>query len=168
MKTVIKYARKAIDFPTDYEARSNLMWSSTVALNHLLTVGKGGGWSVHPIEHVVSAFYDITHGVGLAIITPQWMRYVLSQSTVDRFVRYANEVWGINGSDKMAVAKEAIDETERFFKSLDIPMTLYDAGITDDRIHEMALESYRTNNEFKRAYVKLSVEDIENILTMCK
>ena len=68
----------------------------------------------------------------------------------------------------MAVAKEAIDETERFFKSLDIPMTLYDAGITDDRIHEMALESYRTNNEFKRAYVKLSVEDIENILTMCK
>ena len=96
------------------------------------------------------------------------MRYVLSQSTVDRFVRYANEVWGINGSDKMAVANEAIDETERFFKSLDIPMTLYDAGITDDRIHEMALESYRTNNEFKRAYVKLSVEDIENILTMCK
>ena len=168
MKTVIKYARKAIDFPTDYEARSNLMWSSTVALNHLLTVGKGGGWSVHPIEHVVSAFYDITHGVGLAIITPQWMRYVLSQSTVDRFVRYANEVWGIHGSDKMAVAHEAIDETERFFKSLDIPMTLYDAGITDDRIHEMALESYRTNNEFKRAYVKLSVEDIENILTMCK
>lgn len=168
MKTVIKYARKAIDFPTDYEARSNLMWSSTVALNHLLTVGKGGGWSVHPIEHVVSAFYDITHGVGLAIITPQWMRYVLSQSTVDRFVRYANEVWGIHGSDKMAVAHEAIDETERFFKSLDIPMTLYDAGINDDRIHEMALESYRTNNEFKRAYVKLSVEDIENILTMCK
>lgn len=168
MKTVIKYARKAIDFPTDYEARSNLMWSSTVALNHLLTVGKGGGWSVHPIEHVVSAFYDITHGVGLAIITPQWMRYVLSQSTVDRFVRYANEVWGIHGSDKMAVAHEAIDETERFFKSLDIPMTLYDAGINDDRIHEMALESYRTNNEFKRAYVNLSVEDIENILTMCK
>ena len=168
MKTVIKYARKAIDFPTDYEARSNLMWSSTVALNHLLTVGKGGGWSVHPIEHVVSAFYDITHGVGLAIITPQWMRYVLSQSTVDRFVRYANEVWGIHGSDKMAVANEAIDETERFFKSLDIPMTLYDAGINDDRIHEMALESYRTNNEFKRAYVKLSVEYIENILTIYK
>lgn len=168
MKTVIKYARKAIDCPTDYEARSNLMWSSTVALNHMLTVGKGGGWSVHPIEHVVSAFYDITHGVGLAIITPQWMRYVLSESTVDRFVRYANEVWGISGSDKISVANEAIDKTEIFFKSLDIPMTLYDAGIADDKIHEMALESYRTNNEFKRAYVKLSVEDIENILTMCK
>lgn len=168
MKTVIKYARKAIDCPTDYEARSNLMWSSTVALNHMLTVGKGGGWSVHPIEHVVSAFYDITHGVGLAIITPQWMRYVLSESTVDRFVRYANEVWGISGSDKISVANEAIDKTEIFFKSLDIPMTLYDAGIADDKIHEMALESYRTNNEFKRAYVKLSVEDIEKILTMCK
>lgn len=168
MKTVIKYGRAAIDNPTDYEARSNLMWSSTVALNHLLTVGKGGGWSVHPIEHVVSAFYDITHGVGLAIITPQWMRFVLSSSTVDRFERYAREVWNISGSDKYAVAMEGIEKTEEFFKSLDMPLTLYEAGITDDKIKEMAKEAYRTNNEFKRAYVKLSVEDIENILTMCK
>lgn len=168
MKAVIKYGRAAIDNPTDYEARSNLMWSSTVALNHLLTVGKGGGWSVHPIEHVVSAFYDITHGVGLAIITPQWMRFVLSSKTVDRFERYAREVWNISGSDKYAVAMEGIEKTEEFFKSLDMPLTLYEAGITDDKIKEMAKEAYRTNNEFKRAYVKLSVEDIENILTMCK
>ena len=168
MKTVIKYGKKAIDTPDDYEARSNLMWSSTVALNHLLTVGKGGGWSVHPIEHVVSAFYDITHGVGLAIITPKWMRFVLTNSTVDRFEKYAREVWGITGSDKYAIAMEGIEKTEEFFKSLGMPLTLYDAGITDDRIKEMAKEAYRTNNEFKRAYVKLSVEDIENILNMCK
>ena len=168
MKTVIKYGKAAIDNPTDYEARSNLMWSSTVALNHLLTVGKGGGWSVHPIEHVVSAFYDITHGVGLAIITPQWMRFVLTSSTVDRFERYAREVWNISGSDKYAVAMEGIEKTEEFFKSLGMPLTLYEAGITDDKIKEMAKEAYRTNNEFKRAYVKLSVEDIENILTMCR
>ena len=168
MKTVIRYGKLAIDNPTDYEARSNLMWSSTVALNHLLTVGKGGGWSVHPIEHVVSAFYDITHGVGLAIITPQWMRFVLTSNTVDRFERYAREVWGISGNDKYAVAIEGIEKTEEFFKSLGMPLTLYEAGITDDRIKEMAKETYRTNNEFKRAYVKLSVEDIENILMMCK
>ena len=168
MKTVVKYAKKALDVPDDYEARSNLMWSSTVALNHLLTVGKGGGWSVHPIEHVVSAFYDITHGVGLAIITPKWMRFVLSNDTVDRFVRYAEEVWGIYGSDKFAVAMEGIDKTEGFFVSLGMPKTLYEAGITDDRIKEMAKEAYRTNNEFKRAYVKLSEGDIETILSMCK
>ena len=168
MKTVVKYAKKALDVPDDYEARSNLMWSSTVALNHLLTVGKGGGWSVHPIEHVVSAFYDITHGVGLAIITPKWMRFVLSNDTVDRFVRYAEEVWGIYGSDKFAVAMEGIDKTEEFFVSLGMPKTLYEAGITDDRIKEMAKEAYRTNNEFKRAYVKLSEGDIETILSMCK
>lgn len=168
MKAVVKYAKTAIDNPTDYESRSNLMWSSTVALNHLLTVGKGGGWSVHPIEHVVSAFYDITHGVGLAIITSKWMRFVLSDNTVDRFVRYAKEVWNVTGSDKYAIANEGIDKTEEFFKSLGMPTSLYEAGITDDRIKEMAKEAYRTNNEFKRAYVKLSVEDIENILTMCK
>ncbi len=87
MKTVIKYARKAMDEPENYEARSNLMWSSTVALNHLLTVGKGGAWSVHPIEHVISAYYDITHGVGLAVLTPAWMSYVLSDTTAPRFAR---------------------------------------------------------------------------------
>lgn len=168
MKTVIKYGKIAIDNPTDYEARSNLMWASTVALNHLLTVGKGGGWSVHAIEHVVSAFYDITHGVGLAIITPKWMRFVLSDKTVDRFARYAEEVWNISGSDKYAIANEGIDKTEEFFKSLGMPLTLNDAGITDDRIKEMAKEAFRTNNEFKRAYVTLSVEDIESILSMCK
>lgn len=168
MKTVIKYGKQAIDNPTDYEARSNLMWSSTVALNHLLTVGKGGGWSVHPIEHVVSAFYDITHGVGLAIITPKWMRFALSDETVDRFARYALEVWGITGSDKYAVAKEGIDKTEEFFISLGMPATLSEAGITDDKIKEMAKEAFRTNNEFKRAYVKLSAEDIEEILNECK
>lgn len=168
MKAVIKYGKKAIDSPEDYEARSNLMWSSTVALNHLLTVGKGGGWSVHPIEHVVSAFYDITHGVGLAIITPQWMRYVLSEETVDRFARYAKEVWGVSGDDKFEIAKDGIDKTEQFFISLGMPTTFYSVGISDDRIKEMAMEAYRTNNEFKRAYVKLSVEDIESILNMCK
>lgn len=168
MKSVIKYGKTAIDNPTDYEARSNLMWSSTVALNHLLTVGKGGGWSVHPIEHVVSAFYDITHGVGLAIITPAWMKYVLSDSTVDRFVRYAKEVWGISGSDKYEIAKAGISKTEEFFKELGMPLTLHEAGVADDMIDEMAKESYRTNNEFARAYVKLSVEDIKSILTMCK
>lgn len=168
MKSVIKYGKTAIDNPTDYEARSNLMWSSTVALNHLLTVGKGGGWSVHPIEHVVSAFYDITHGVGLAIITPAWMKHVLSDSTVDRFARYAKEVWGISGSDKYEIAKAGISKTEEFFKELGMPLTLHEAGVADDMIDEMAKESYRTNNEFARAYVKLSVEDIKSILTMCK
>ena len=76
------------------------MWASTLGLNHILTAGKGGAWSCHPMEHQLSAFYDITHGVGLAILTPAWMRYVLCDRTVDRFALYARQVWGVELEDR--------------------------------------------------------------------
>lgn len=97
------------------------MWASTIGLNHLLTVGKGGAWSVHPIEHELSAYYDITHGVGLAILTPAWMKYVLCDRTVERFAMYAENVWDIAGEDKYAEANEGIARTELFFRSMGLP-----------------------------------------------
>ncbi len=121
MKAVIKYARKAMDEPENYEARSNLMWSSTVALNHLLTVGKGGAWSVHPIEHVISAYYDITHGVGLAVLTPAWMSYVLSDMTAPRFARFAREVFGVEEADNRKAAELGIQKVRAFNQSLEMP-----------------------------------------------
>lgn len=168
MKTVIKYARKAIDEPENYEARSNLMWASTVGLNHLLTVGKGGSWSVHPIEHVVSAYYDITHGVGLAILTPAWMEYVLSEDTAPRFARFAREVFGVNEADDMKAAKLGIDKVREFNKSLGMPASLSEAGVPDDKFDEMASEAVRTSGLGTRSYVKLKDEDIKKILIMCK
>ena len=72
LKTCIRYCPAALKEPENYEARANLMWASTLGLNHILTAGKGGAWSCHPMEHQLSAFYDITHGVGLAILTPAW------------------------------------------------------------------------------------------------
>ena len=168
MKTVIKYARKAIDEPENYEARSNLMWASTVGLNHLLTVGKGGSWSVHPIEHVVSAYYDITHGVGLAILTPAWMEYVLSENTAPRFARFAREVFGVNEADDMKAAKLGIDKVREFNKSLGMPASLSEAGVPDDKFDEMASEAVRTSGLGTRSYVKLKDEDVKKILIMCK
>ena len=90
------------------------MWTSTLALNHLITVGKGGAWSVHPIEHELSAFYDITHGVGLAILTPAWMKYVLCDETVDRFAMYGKNVWNIDCDDRYEAADKAIEKTKRW------------------------------------------------------
>ena len=168
MKTVIKYARKAIDEPENYEARSNLMWASTVGLNHLLTVGKGGSWSVHPIEHVVSAYYDITHGVGLAILTPAWMEYVLSENTAPRFARFAREVFGVNEADDMKAAKLGIDKVREFNKSLGMPASLSEVGVPDDKFDEMASEAVRTSGLGTRSYVKLKDEDVKKILIMCK
>lgn len=168
MKTVIKYAKKAMDEPKNYEARSNLMWASTIGLNHLLTVGKGGAWSVHPIEHVVSAYYDITHGVGLAIITPAWMTYVLSEHTAPRFARMAKEVFGVNESDDMSAARLAIEKVKEFNGSLGLPAHLSDVGITDEKFDEMASEAVRTSGLSTRAYVKLDKEDVKKIFLLCR
>ncbi len=144
LKTCINYGRKAMDEPENYEARANLMWTSSLAINGLLTYGKETRWSVHPMEHELSAYYDITHGVGLAILTPAWMEYVLSDKTVDKFVEYGVNVWNIDSTkDKYEIAKEAINKTREFFKSLDIPMTLREVGIGEEKLEEMAKQAVR-------------------------
>ena len=168
IKTVVKYARKAMDEPENYEARSNLMWASTIGLNHLLTVGKGGAWSVHPIEHVLSAYYDITHGVGLAILTPVWMEYVLSDKTAPRFARFAREVFGVGEADDRKAARLGIEKVRQFNQSLAMPSTLSEAGVLEEKFDEMAAKAVRTSGIASRAYVKLQVPDVKNILMNCK
>ncbi len=167
MKTVVKYAKIAMDQPENYEARSNLMWASTVALNHLLTVGKGGAWSVHMIEHVISAYYDLTHGVGLAILTPVWMEYVLSDQTQARFARFAREVFGVAEADDGKAAKCGIECVREFNRSLGMPEHLSEVGISDEKYDEMAAEAVRTSGISTRAYVKLDVSDVKNMLLRC-
>ncbi len=167
MKTVVKYAKVAMDEPENYEARSNLMWASTVALNHLLTVGKGGAWSVHMIEHVISAYYDLTHGVGLAILTPVWMEYVLSDQTQARFARFAREVFDVTEADDGKAAKCGIECVREFNRSLGMPEHLSEVGISDEKYDEMAAEAVRTSGISTRAYVKLDVADVKNILLRC-
>lgn len=168
MKTVVRYARRAMDEPQNYEARSNLMWASTVGLNHLLTVGKGGAWSVHPIEHVVSAYYDITHGVGLAILTPAWMEYVLSAQTAPRFARFAREVFGVTEPDDSIAARLGIEKVKEFNRSIGMPHSLAEAGVPEDKFAEMAAEAVRTSGLATKAYVKLQAEDVEKIFWMCR
>ncbi|MBQ9926357.1 MAG: iron-containing alcohol dehydrogenase [Lachnospiraceae bacterium] len=166
LKACIKYCPIALKEPENYEARSNLMWASTQALNSLLSCGKGGAWTCHPIEHELSAYYDITHGVGLAIVTPRWMRYILSEDTVDKFCEYGRNVWNIAEEDKYCCANAAIDATEQFFKDCGIPMTLTEIGIDDSKIVLMAEDTVKYNN-LKAAYVALEEKDVEAILRAC-
>ena len=164
LETCIKYCHVALQSPTDYEARANLMWASSMALNGICGSGKNGGWSCHPIEHELSAFYDITHGVGLAIVTPHWMRYILSEKTVDKFVSYAINVWHVEESDdKFEVAEKGIKATEEFFKSCGIPMNLGKLGIDDSLIEKMAAAVIK-HKDLSDAYVPLNEADITEIL----
>ncbi len=165
LKTCIKYAPIAMREPDNYEARANLMWVSTWAINGLLSKGKQTAWSVHPLEHELSAFYDITHGVGLAILTPHWMKTVLNDKTVNKFVNYGMAVWGLpEDADKYKTANLAIQKTSDFFKGLEMPMTLGEVGIGDEHLQEMAeaaIEHKGINGKilgFQEIDVKMALE----------
>lgn len=162
LKTCINYGRKAMDDPKNYEARANLMWASSLAINGLLSYGKETKWSVHPMEHELSAFYDITHGVGLAILTPHWMEYTLNEDTIDKFVQYGINVWGLNANDdKKKIAKNAIEKTKEFFATLDIPSTLREVGIGEDKLEQMAKQAVRKGTLGN--FVPLDFKDVLNI-----
>lgn len=162
LKTVITYAPIAMQHPDDYDARANLMWCSTLALNNIIIYGGGDAtWCVHPIEHEVSAYYDITHGVGLAILTPVWMRYVLSAETAPLFASYGRNVWDLSReADDMETAKEAIEKTASFFSSLGMPSKLSELGIDSTHFREMAASAVRF---CEGCYVPLTEEDIYQI-----
>lgn len=160
--TCISYGPIAMREPTNYEARAQLMWTSSLALNGLLSCGRITDWATHGIEHAVSAAYDVTHGVGLAILTPHWMEYVLDSETLDTFVEYACNVWKVKGTDKAVVAKKGIEETKRFFVRLGMPRTLREVGVKKAKLEEMAEKTvmYRDVGKFKT----LGKEDVFKIL----
>lgn len=165
MKTLLTFAPKALENPEDYEARAELLWTSSLACNGLLSLGSQyGGWSCHAIEHELSAFYDLTHGVGLAIVTPQWMRHVLNEETVDRFVQYGKEVWGLEEQeDRFETAEAAIAKTEDFFRSLGIAMHLSEVNIDETHFDEMAERAVK-NGFLEYAWVPLEASDVRAIL----
>lgn len=167
LKTCIHYGPVVINNPEDYEARASIMWASSWAINGLLKKGCPVQWSCHSMEHELSAFYDITHGEGLAVITPAWMQYVLSDSTARRFYEYGVNVWGIDRNlSEMEVAIAAIDLTQEFFvKDLKIPETLSELGVTDEKLEVMAERAVRGSTI--KGYMELSKDDVLNIYKSC-
>ncbi|RGR82782.1 iron-containing alcohol dehydrogenase [Heyndrickxia coagulans] len=165
MKTVIENARKVLQNLEDYDARANLMLSSTFALNGLLAAGVETDWATHSIEHAVSAVYDIPHGGGLAIIFPNWMKYVYKEN-IPRFKRFAVEVWGVDpeGKTDEETALAGIDAVRAFFNEIGAPSRLADYNIGDDKLGvlaEKALPFGPIGN-----FQKLGKEDVREILRM--
>lgn len=162
LKTCIEFGVKAIQDPNDYEARANLMWASSWAINNFIKLGKEVGWSVHPIEHQLSAYYDITHGIGLAILTPHWMKYVLRDDNVSKFKEYGVNVWGIDANkDPFEIAHEAIQKTKDYFVAMGIPTTLKEVGIVDDTNFDIMAE--KSANDLSGTFVALDKEDVKKI-----
>ena len=165
LRTMIKNAPVALENPTDYDARANLMWAGTNAINGIVGDGCSPAWCIHPMEHELSAFYDITHGEGLAILTPAWMEYVLNDDTVDKFADFARNVWGFSGNDNYALAHEGIEALKNFFfNTMGIPANLRAVGITDESNFEIMAKKACEGS--KGSFVPLSEQDIIEIFRL--
>ncbi|MDY3867785.1 MAG: iron-containing alcohol dehydrogenase [Pyramidobacter sp.] len=170
MKSVIKYAPIALAQPDNYEARANLMWASSWAINGFIR--KPQPWSCHPMEHELSAQYDITHGLGLAILTPRWMEYCLDDRTLPKYVQFGKNVFGICGDmSDMEIARQAIEATKKFlYQSLGLTDTLTKLNITDEHFGHMAAKVAHGRDgtaECLNGMKPLYQEDVEAIYRMC-
>lgn len=161
LKTCVEYGHRAYNNPEDYEARANLMWSSSWAINGLLTKGASVGWSVHAMEHELSAYYDITHGVGLAILIPHWLRHMMREENLWKYVQYGVNIWGIDPSlPEAEIALKAIEATAEYFKAMNLPATLCEVGIDDSKFDIM---SEKAGAGLKKAFVPMDAEDVRTI-----
>ena len=167
LKTVVKFAPIAVNEPDNYEARANLMWTSSWAINGFINGGRRKAWSCHPMEHELSALYDITHGLGLAILTPRWMEYCLDESNVDKYVQFATNVFGVEPSDdKMAVAKKGIElMADFFFNTLGLDDNFTKIGIKPEDFPAMAKKACLGG--VIKGFKPLAQADIEKIYEMC-
>lgn len=167
MRTVVKWAPVAMKEPENYEARANLMWASSVALNTILDGGTVHGCACHAMEHELSAYYDITHGHGLAIVTPRWLTYILNDTTAPAIYRLGTNVFGVEtGLNAMDGAKKAIDALSDFcFSTLGLSSTLSDMNI--DKTHFKAMAEHACMGGVITGPVELRPEDVEKIYEMC-
>lgn len=167
MKTVVKYAPAAMKEPENYEARANLMWASSMALNGILDAGTVHSPACHMMEHEVSAYYDITHGHGLAIITPRWLTYILDDSTAPAIYRFGQKVFDVvSGMSDMDGAKKSIEALSDFcFKTLGLASTFTELGIGREHLHDMAVHSCHGDKLY--GLKTLTPEDVEKIYEMC-
>ncbi|BER93362.1 iron-containing alcohol dehydrogenase [Atrimonas thermophila] len=133
IRAVISTTERLLQNPKDYEARSNMAWSATVALNGLTGAGRrGGDWSCHRIEHALSALYDIAHGAGLAIVMPAWMKYVYTSKPA-QFERFAHKVFGIIEKGEEGIIK-GIAIFKEWMKQVGAPVSLEDIGVEEKDI----------------------------------
>ena len=168
MKTVIKYAPIAIKNPTNYEARANLMWTGSWAINGFINGGKRQAWSCHPMEHQLSAVYDITHGLGLAILTPRWMEYTLNENSMAKFYQFGVNVLNINPQlPQMEVAKQSISLIAEFFSTtLGLKSTLKEIDIDEANFASMAAKVCGASG-ILAGFQPLTPTDVVNIYRMC-
>lgn len=168
VKSLVKNVKIVQTDPQNYNARAEIFYATTLGCNGIYCLGNSeSGWPMHAMEHALSAYYDITHGEGLAIITPRWMQHILDHSTgelhtqvVERIEKFGKNVFGVEG------AEASIRAIHDFFRNIGIPMTLTEVGIDESRLAEMA-KHVADNEGLDKAWAPLTEHDILDIFKAC-
>lgn len=150
LKSLIHSSRVAIENPTDYEARSNIMWTATWALNTLVACGKSTDWMVHMLGQSVGAYTDATHGMTLAAVSIPYYKFIMPYGLA-KFKRYAINVWNVspNGKTDEEIANEGLSCMENWMKEISLVMNLKDLGVKDDMIDGIAKGSFIMDGGYK-------------------
>ena len=161
LRSLIHSANIAAANPKDYEARSNIMWIATWALNTFVAKGKSTDWEVHMLGQAVAAHTDATHGMTLAAVSMPYYRYILPYG-LKKFVRYAEVVWGVDGEGKteLQIADEGLDKMESWMKNLGLVMNLTDLGANEEMLDGIVKSTFIMEGGYK----KLTPAEIREIL----
>lgn len=161
MRSLIHSSKIAINDPENYEARSNIMWTATWALNTLVAKGKSTDWMVHMIGQSIGAYTDATHGMTLSAISMAYYRYIYKYG-LQKFKRFAINVWNVNPDTKTdeEIALEGLLAMENWMKEIGLVMNITELGVTEDMIQDIANSTIILDGGYK----KLNSEDIVKIL----
>ena len=163
MRSLIHASRIAVNNPTDYEARSNIMWTATWALNTLIAKGKSTDWMVHMIGQSIGAYTDATHGMTLSAISMAYYRYICPYG-LQKFKRYATNVWDVDSTGKTdeAVAAEGLNRMEAWMKEIGLVMNIQELGVTEDMLEGIANGSFIMEGGYKTLTHGEIVEILKN------
>lgn len=161
LKSLIHSTKIAVKDPTNYEARSNIMWTATWALNTLVAKGKTTDWMVHMVGQQIGAYTDATHGMTLSAISIPYYKYIMPYG-LPKFKRYAINVWNVDPSNLTdeEIANEGLNRMESYMKEIGLVMNISNLGVKEEMIKEIA----KSSPIMKGGYKTLSVSEIEDIL----
>lgn len=168
LRTCVRYGPIAVKDPANYEARANLMWAASWAINGFIASGTDSSWPCHAMEYQLTNNYNVTHGHGMAIIDLAWMKYLLKKKKLSAIGEYGKEVFGIVEGDVIKAGELAIKKTAEIYEEMGLTLTLRSIGAIDEsetvKMAKQAVEEFGLD---KAGHMSLTISDVEQILRSC-
>jgi len=166
LRAIMTEAHKVIFNPEDYQSRANIMWAGTMAHNDVCGVGRAQEWVSHGMEHEISALYGVTHGAGLAVVFPAYLKF-MAEHAPKRVTLLARRVFDVDLADDKEAAIEGIKRLCMFWKSLDLPLTFAQLGVENPDIDALVANLHANKGAVIGGYYPLDAQATREIYMLC-